>query len=578
VSDVPYPGESISNFAIDGNTITFSTMEDHGHGFGEAWQYFYVRTGNTWVREAKLDFGTFDIDFSPARVAALSNDTALIAFGSSVSVYVRGDGSWPLQQSLDDGEGWVTSMPQAVALDGDRAAIGCPGDTILGVSGQGSAYVFERVGTTWSRISRPYDVDGDRDYNFGASVSLSGDDFLVGSPGAVVDGVASGKAVPIVLDGASWTAGSYLDEGNARADEYFGAAVAASGSTIIAGAPYEGSATPETSGAAYIYEAVGSEWIEQARLVPSSVVHYGFPTAVALDGDTAAASSYGDSLTGALDDLGAVYVYRRSGDVWDLEQRIGSGLVYTRFGQSVALEGDLLAVGDPGWPDHEPTGRVRTFTRSGSVWSEQALIQPQESADGDYFGSSLAISATTLVVGAPSANVQIEQAAGVAYVFENVGGTWQQQARLEAPAPLQQSRFGTAVAISGDTVVIGDGSTASTHAVYVYVRNAGTWTSQASLPLPSVANSVALSADASVAIVGVAPDLAPGSAYVFRRDGDTWSLGSIRHGNAYPSWDYFGAAVSVSGDDALIGAPIDPPGGAVYVIPFGEEIFAGGFD
>jgi FG-GAP repeat protein len=571
--------ERVTGLALAGDTLAFSTIMDQpGISEGEAYEYFYRRTNGTWTRDTKRDYGTFLVDFTPAPLVALSNDSALVAFGSSVRIYVRGDGSWPLQQTLDGGVPWDVALPQSVALEGDRAVVGCPGDDVLGVPDQGSVFVFERSGNTWTRVARPYDADGASEYDFGASVALSGDDLLVGSPGAIVEGIRSGKATPIVLAGSDWTAGPALDEGSMRADIRFGTQVAASGSSIIIGAPYESIDTPITSGVAYIFESTGSGWAERARLVPPSVQYYNFPAAVAIDGDTAVASSYADSLDGGIDDLGAVYVYRRNGSDWEQEQRIGSGLTYTKFGTSVALEGDLLAIGDTGSADHDPAGRVRLFTRSGNLWTEQVLIRPQESAAGDNFGNAVSLSGTTLAVGAYRANVGIEQAAGAVYVFENVSGSWQQQARLESPNPLQNSSFGYTVAVAGDTVVVGDYAAGGQHAVYAFARDGSDWTSATTLPLPAIPTSVALSADASVAMVGIANDSTPGAAYVFRRDNGEWVQSAILHGGAFPASDTFGAAISVSGGDAFIGAPTDPVSGAVYVIGVGDAILVDGFD
>ena len=582
--DFPGTSESVEDVRVSGDRLLFTTLNVVTHE-GESYAYLFSRSGGTWTRDARIDLGAFLVGFFPLPQIALSGDTAIISRPGLIEAYTRGDGAWPLQGQLDPGFTWESSNALPVALDGDRAIVGSPADTILGAPGQGSVYVFERTGSTWARVSRPYDASGAANDGFGSSVALSGDVLFVGSPGATDDGVASGAATPLVLDGATWTTGPRFGEGNAHASEYFGSAVAMSGATILVGAPYINAQTrPGQSGGAYVFEATDTGWAQSAELIPPSELHYNAGAAVALDGDTAVISAQNDNI-GDPDDYGAVYVYRRDGDAWPIEQRIPSGLLQSTFGTSLAVRGDLLAVGDVGSSVGDSTGRVRTFTRTGTVWSEQALIQPAESEASDEFGASVALSGNSLIVGARGATVGIEAAAGAAYVFEQAGGNWQQQARLIAPAPLQGAMLGASVAIAGDTALVGIGAASRGVGALVFVRDGSDWSLQASLALPTLPAApsfavVALSDDASIAVVAVSSTTADGdgAAYVYRRDGDSWSLAGISHaGGPAPVFSY-GTSVAMSGSTAVIGASLDPPSGAAYVLPLANEIFGNGFD
>lgn len=584
----PDQGEEVVGAVVSGDIAAISTFLPVTHNEFAVAEYFFSRSNGIWTREAKIDLGTEFFAFV-VPVVVISGQTALIGL-SSVQAYVRSNGSWTLQGALDPGSSWDLSIPPGLALDGDTAVVGAAADDVLGMIDAGSAYVFTRSGDTWTRTARPYDPVGAQQYFFGTSVGLSGTSLVVGSPGAAIDDVASGKMTTFEYTAGTWTPTADLGEGNAHADEQFGSSIAASGTTMVVGAPNASSDVSFVTGAAYVFDLTDQGWVQRAQLVPSSQGHYSFGYAVALDGTTLAVGSLGD-YNGDPNECCAVYVFTKNGDDWQQQARIGSGLAYSRFGIALGLVGDTLAIGDSGWTDHEPTGRVRLFARAQDTWTEQATIQPVESANGDLFGQVLAMSADTMIVGAPGANVGIESAAGAAYVFQRTGTSWQEQARLIAPMPLQNTQFGQSVALAGDTAVVGVTDFSSTNAsgaAYVFTRNGDVWTLESTLSPPSALNTfgaaVALSADAMVAVIGAPvpwPDTqSAGAAYVFSRDGTAWSPWATLHGSQYqyPRNDYFGSATTFFGSNAFIGAPAEVVGGGVYVMPLGDALFANGFD
>lgn len=197
---------------------------------------------------------------------------------------------------------------------------------------------------------------------------------------------------------------------------------------------------------------------------------------------------------------------------------------------------------------------------------------------GDNFGNPVAISGDTMVVGAtfeassakgvnpgPEAEANNSQVvAGAAYVFRRDGDGWKQEAYLKASDAFTSQRFGTAVAISGDTVAVGarggfgpfggrpDG------AAYVFVRKGTTWTEQARLPF-SVSDSEQLDLDGDSLIIGL-----PGEnkARIFVRDGDSWKEQAVLDGSEITGGQRFGHAVAISGNTVLVGANV---GGAAHV-------------
>ncbi len=100
-------------------------------------------------------------------------------------------------------------------------------------------------------------------------------------------------------------------------------------------------------------------------------------------------------------------------------------------------------------------GSAYVFVRSGGVWSQQQKLVASDAAAFDQFGTSVAISGETVVVGATvdDGTAGIDQ--GSAYVFVRSGGVWSQQQKLEASDAAAVDLFGFSVAISGETVVVG---------------------------------------------------------------------------------------------------------------------------
>jgi hypothetical protein len=256
------------------------------------------------------------------------------------------------------------------------------------------------------------------------------------------------------------------------------------------------------------------------------------------------------------------------------------------FGWSVALSGDTLVVG--AWQEDSSAsggeadnsapgaGAVYVFIRNGGAWSQQAYLKASNAEAGDIFGSSVAISGDTLVVGA------IGSAA--AYVFTRSSGVWSQQAYLKASNAEADDMFGWSVAISGDTLVVGaceeessasggenDNSARYTGAAYVFTRSSGVWSQQAYLKASNAEAwdyfgwSVALSGDTLVVGAPYDPyelnigsedegDNSAGAVYVFTRSGGVWSQQAYLKASNAEAGDWFGWRVAISGGTLVVGA------------------------
>ncbi|MEO8659082.1 MAG: FG-GAP repeat protein, partial [Bryobacteraceae bacterium] len=247
------------------------------------------------------------------------------------------------------------------------------------------------------------------------------------------------------------------------------------------------------------YPVTIDPWIQQAKLTASDgAANDSFGYSVALSGDTALVGAPAEAT-----ETGAAYVYLRSGTVWTEQAKLTASdrALNDRFGWSVALIGDTALVG--AYQKANVTGAAYVYVRSGTAWTEQAKLTASDSAQRDYFGDSVALSGDTALVGASGKATQ----AGAAYVYVRSGTAWTEQAKLTASDGTQFDNFGSSVALSGDTALVGAAAKATlTGAAYVYVRSGTAWTEQTKLtaadgaPNDIFGDSVALSGD--TALVG----------------------------------------------------------------------------
>jgi hypothetical protein len=250
-------------------------------------------------------------------------------------------------------------------------------------------------------------------------------------------------------------------------------------------------------------------------------------------------------------------------------------------GAAVSIEGDTAVVGEPG-ANGIPyivnnDGAVHVFVRSGTGWTRQARLRASDAESDDNFGASVCLSGDLLAVGAPHGNPNFYYApdSGAVYVFSRNGTTWSEVAKVAPLHPTVFGNFGRSLALEGDTLLVGDPNTGTTAfsdegAAFVFVREGTTWTQQARLtasdlqPEDHFGFDVAL--NRSVAVVGAPFDevtpgavggTGPGSAYVFVRQGADWNEVAKLSADDAQSDDRFGAAVAIDGRTALIGANQD---------------------
>jgi len=523
----------------------------------------------------------------------------------------------------------------SVALNGDNLVVGAP----ISNTSDGTAYIYNRnLGGAglWGLAATLSDPAGENGGGFGYVVAVNGGTVVVGASDSL-DQQGAAYVYSLSQSGTSWELAASLSDPMATAGDDFGSAVAVSGNTVVVGAYAYG-----TLGAAYIYarnQGGAGAWGKVASLSdPAGAANDGFGSSAAVDGDTVVIGAYSANSV-----QGAAYVYSRNqggADAWGLAASLAVPLPtiqYNAFGYAVAVDGDTVVVGryfdltqtagsqevaayvysrNQGgagrWglaaslstPPASSTinggfdvpvavavcgdnvvvgvdgyntspGAAYVYNRNqrgAGLWGLVASISDPAATNYDEFGDAVALDGETLVVGSLGFNSH----RGAAYIFDIGGGSFTLASRTADPA--NGSVFGISAAVNGDTVVVGAPATSDSQGTaYIYSRNqggAGRWGLAASLSDPgataedSFGDTVAVDGDV-VAVGANGTNNGQGAAYVFSRNqggAGLWGVAASLNDPGAVSGDGFGKSVAVNGDTLVLGAIGANSGdGAAYV-------------
>ena len=332
-------------------------------------------------------------------------------------------------------------------------------------------------------------------------------------------------------------------------DDQFGRSVALSPNLAVVGAR-EYVAGP-SAGHAYVYRFDSGTWALDQRLeVPGGC--FGLSAAIAGDQVVVGAGS-ADLGCG---DQARVRVYQHSGASWTLLQTLAPSDESANqiFGASLSASDDVLVIG--AWGD--PGGGAAYVLRwSGSAWVEDQKLTASDRTSGDGFGFSVELSGDVIVVGAPFDDGAAGSNQGSAYVFRFDGSGFVEEQKLLASSPGASQQFGRAVSATAGRVAVG---TLSAAAAYVYADDGSSWAEETRLtgfPTSAFGSALALSGDAL--LVGARQAGNGGEAYLYRLIAGTWTLATTLVPTGpdgapfYPGFS-FGRTLAMVGDAMLVGA------------------------
>jgi hypothetical protein len=367
---------------------------------------------------------------------------------------------------------------------------------------------------------------------------------------------------------------AHLFAADGAAFDYFGSSVAISGDTAIVGAAIDNTSRGTNAGSAYVFVRSGEIWSPQAHLFASDGAAFDeFGLYVAISGDTAVVGIWSDDTVGGMD-AGSASVFVRNGDIWTEEAHLfaSDGEAGDNFGTPVSISGDTIIVGAPFDDTLAGTdaGSAYVFVRNDGAWTEQAHLFASDGEAFDGFGWA-AISGDTAIVTADRDDTPDGTDAGSAYVFVRNGDVWMEEAHLFASDGAADDLFGASVAVADDTVVVGSSADDTRDGIdagsaYVFVRNAGVWTEQDHLFASDGAAEEYFAIDVSISgdmvAVGTPRDdiqggINAGSAYVFARNGDVWTVEAHLFASDGAADDRFGFSIEMSDDTIVVGAWLD---------------------
>jgi alpha-tubulin suppressor-like RCC1 family protein len=618
------------NLAIYGDTVVVGARDEDTGGSAAGSAYVFVRSGTTWSQQAILRAGNAGASDQFATGVAIYKDTIVIGAptedttasdAGSLYVFTRSGTTWTQRAQLQaSNAGASDRLGDNVSIDGDTIIAGAyPEDTTA--SDAGSAYIFTGSGATWAQQAQIQASDAAATDNFGYSVSISGNTVVVGSRFDDDGGSGSGSAYVFVRSGTTWTQQAKLTASDAAASDDFGWDVDIDKDHIVVAA-YGEDTGGSAAGAIYVFSRSGSTWTEVKKIQasnPSASDYLGYGGVGIHDGTIITSSPNEDTKA---TDAGAAYIYgsqkvtnyyitdagkysvdatiaglnyktnevevtgsitpAKSWKVDGTETQILYGSdpgADDNFGYAVAVDGNYAVVGsrynDTGGTDR---GAAFIFHKSGGTWTEQAMVQPSDTADNDWFGRGAAISGDYVIVNA-YAKTTNNTGQGAAYIFYRSGTSWAQQAKLNASDSEASDAYSYSVDIDGDYAIVGSlnedpGGTSNAGSAYIYVRSGTSWSQQAKIQASdkeandTFGRGVTISGD--YAAVGADNEDTSGSnagsVYIFKRSGTNWSQQQKIQSSDIQADDYFGGGagqgVSLSGDTLAVGARKEDTGGS----------------
>jgi hypothetical protein len=355
----------------------------------------------------------------------------------------------------------------------------------------------------------------------------------------------------------SWYEQAKLTALDGAAGDWLGCSISIDGDYAIVGAYYDDSG----KGSAYIFKRNGAVWVQEAKLNASDGKESDqFGCSVSIDMNHAIVGAYGKNNW-----AGGAYVFKRDGTTWEEKAKLtpsdGSGGDY--FGYSVSIDGSRVIVGAYG--DGSGSGSAYIFTRGCCGWEEAGKLEPSKGVPGDYFGYSVSIYDIRVIIGAPGDD-NMGNNSGSAYIFNRTSPIWEEEQKLNASDGETGDEFGISVCINENSAIVGAyGDNDYTGSAYLFNRNDTTWIEEQKLNASDGETGdefgVSVSMESKYIIVGTPGDddmgSNSGSAYIFNQTETTWSQDAKLEPSEGVPGDYFGYSVSINGDYAIVGVPGD---------------------
>ncbi len=588
--------------SISGNVVVIGANGDDDNGNNSGSAYVFEKPTTGWS------------DMNQTAKLKASDGTLFDSFGTSVSI--SGDVISIGTYGDDDNgsnagsvyvfekpvSGWINMTQTAKLLASDGAANDALGRSVCisgnvivagafgNTSSQGAVYVFEMPVSGWTNATQTAKLTASDGVNYdylGYSVCISGDVIVAG---AYRDNNFTGSAYVFEKPLTGWnnsTETAKLTASNGAADDWFGEAVGISGDIILSGSV--NNYTPGiNSGAAYTYHKPTTGWAsgtEDFMLNGEKGIenNNAFGHGVSISGNFAVVGQPGNN-----ESTGRAYIFEFDGTAWNRVAILTAtdGANSDQFGYSVSISGSVVAIGAWGDDDNGTnSGSIYIFEMPANGWkdtTETAKLTPSDGAADDNFGFSVSIDGDVVVAGAYGDDDK-GNTSGSAYIFVKPTTGWasmNQTAKLTAADGADNDNFGHSVSIWGDVVVVGayldDDKAINSGSAYVFVKPASGWTDMTQTAKLTASDgdiddnfgfAVDIHNDVIAIGANMDDDKGPnsGSAYVFVMPQTGWAdmtqTAKLTASDGAPD-DFFGSAITISGNQIVIGAAWDNDSGS----------------
>ncbi|MCP3916684.1 MAG: hypothetical protein GY711_14105 [bacterium] len=341
-------------------------------------------------------------------------------------VYERGTSGWDFVQKLVPPDLQPNDQfGRVVEVRGNVALVSAPG-AFEGAVRPAAVYVFQRSGGVWNQVARFETPTGETDDRFGWNAAVSSDWILVGASRDDDAGADAGAMYVYKRSGGAWALRQKIVLPTLDPGDFFGWSLALDG-RFAAVSAYGDDDAGVNAGSVYVLRRRGDRWRLRQKLVGSTVGDFdNFGSAVAMHGRYLVASAPSDASAGP--ESGVAYTFRRSGSTYGEESRIAAsdGAAGDGFGVSVSISGDKCLIGSShSDASGEASGSAYVFSRLVTGWSEIGKLVAFDARPFDYFGLSVAIDRDEAACGAFGADDR-ENGTGAVYEFDrsSFAGPW----------------------------------------------------------------------------------------------------------------------------------------------------------
>lgn len=350
----------------------------------------------------------------------------------------------------------------AIDATGTRMIVGAYRDPYNATAVVGAVYIYRNDGGVWVQEAKLFgDTQNNSDLTgYAVDINADGTRVAFGSHGVDIDVTPDcGIVYVYVRSGTTWTREAGLTALDRLASAQLGTSVSisANGDRIVAGAPYDDNRGYGDIGAVYVFVRSGTSWTQEAKILSPDVANgnvFGYSVSVSDDGVWIVIGAAGNDYAGA--ESGLFYTYYRTGSTWNYEYTLvpADATAGDLVGASIAISGDgtRIAIGAPFATRNGQSqiGAVWVYYKPTTAWVLESKIQPSDSAAGDNLGWGLGLNYNGTQLVVGATNHDSVMNAGSAYVFKRSGNTWTQVANLVSPSPASGAGFGRSAAITAD--------------------------------------------------------------------------------------------------------------------------------